>query len=152
MARVDGESMIGQKFRIVLYTPKTFNRQTRARFFRDRRARWVMHLGGNVTDAQAMMIEHVVALEWDVRRLEARQGALAASKLSAHARNELACWRRQYELAVRRMGPPAKAQPPSLAEMLEKARREGPARPPLTKIPSGPRQRAESPSGVTEIA
>jgi len=109
---------------IRLYRPMVFNAVTRARFFRDRRRRWLAHVG-RATDAKAVLIDQLCALEWDIRRLETREAQ--NGKLTAHDRNALAAWRRHFREALRQLGPAAAAQPAE--DALAYARRVyGPAR------------------------
>jgi hypothetical protein len=98
-----------------LYRPRKFNSKTRERFFRDRRARWAAHLGGNVTDTMAMLIDQAVGLEWDVRRLEAKE--LATGRLSAHDRVALAAWRRHTREVIRQLGPRVQERRVTIGEL-----------------------------------
>lgn len=99
-----------------LFAPRAFSAQSRQRFYRDRRRRWTAHLGGELSDAQAVLVEQACALEWDIRKIEVR--GERAGRLTQHDRNALAAWRRHFRELVRQLGPPAKAKPPSLAEVL----------------------------------
>jgi hypothetical protein len=104
-----------------LYRPKTFSALTRQRFMRDRRKRWHEHVGGHPTSPQLVLIDQVAALEWDIRRLEAKED-VKGGRLTQHDKNALAAWRRHFREALRQLGPPAKAKPASLAEVMAAAR------------------------------
>jgi hypothetical protein len=86
-----------------LYRPQKFNAVSRNRFYRDRRARWFAHCGGSVTDSLAVIVDQVVGLEWDIRRLERRE--IEKGRLSGHDRIALAAWRRHLREALRLLGP-----------------------------------------------
>jgi hypothetical protein len=91
-----------------LYAPHVFNKRSRQRFSTDRQRRWQAHAGRADTQA-ATLISQLIALEWDVLRLEARENE--KGKLSAHDRIALATWRRHFREALRQLGPPATAKP-----------------------------------------
>ena len=109
-----------------LYRPQRFNRVSRNRFFRDRRARWLAHCGGTATDSLAVMVDQVVALEWDVRRLEAKEAT--AGRLTPHDKTALAAWRRHLREALRLLGPRIAAEKPvtvhDLVRDIERAKAE----------------------------
>jgi hypothetical protein len=68
-----------------------------------------IHTPAGRTPRQRPLISQLIALEWDVLRLEARE--TEKGKLSAHDRIALATWRRHFREALRQLGPPAKAKP-----------------------------------------
>ncbi len=121
-AAITSERIASQPGGRRLFAPRTFKRQSRQRFFRDRRARWSAHLGGNPVDAQAILIDQVIGLEWDIRRLEDRHER--NGKLSAHDKNELAAWRRHLREAIRQLGPAKLAKAQTLEEFAAQIVRE----------------------------
>lgn len=65
------------------YAPRVFGRRSRARFARERRAGIIAHLGRPLSYPEEILIARVVALEWDLRRQDARLDA--GEDLSPHA-------------------------------------------------------------------
>jgi hypothetical protein len=63
--------------------PRVFNPVTRQRFARDRWRGLVAHLGREPSYPEQIVISRVIALEWDLRRLDARLDA--GDELSGHA-------------------------------------------------------------------
>jgi hypothetical protein len=83
-----------------IFMPRRFNKRCRQRFSTDRQRRWQAHAGR--TDPQAAtLIKQLIALEWDVLRLEARENE--KGKLSAHDRIALATQAREAAGAPVRM-------------------------------------------------
>jgi hypothetical protein len=104
-----------------IFMPRRFNKRCRQRFSTDRQRRWQAHAGR--TDPQAAtLIKQLIALEWDVLRLEARENE--KGKLSAHDRIALATWRRHFREALRQLGSLAAAAPASrsMADLRRQAR------------------------------
>jgi hypothetical protein len=104
-----------------IFMPRRFNKRCRQRFSADRRQRWLAHIGNRPTDTQAAtLIGQLIALEWDVLRLESRE--TEKGKLSAHDRIALATWRRHFREALRQLGPAATAKP--IGRTMDDLRRE----------------------------
>src|SRR5215831_8649040 len=98
-----------------LYRPQAFGRSSRRRFWGDRRARWAAYFGGAPSDAQQMVIDAAIGVEWDVRRLEAK-----ADK-DPHEPTGLVRLRGQYQRLVRELGvtaPTPKGSGPTLADFV----------------------------------
>jgi hypothetical protein len=55
-----------------LYTPRIFNRTTKPRFVRDRTAALIRHLGRVPSYPERIIIARIVAIEWDLRRTDAK--------------------------------------------------------------------------------
>jgi len=75
--RGDGKRLSSVAFRLDedsddrLFMPRRFGRVSRQRFVRDRWRRWLRHVGGTVTDDQAVVIRALIDSEWDSLRLAA---------------------------------------------------------------------------------
>jgi hypothetical protein len=54
-----------------LYRPRIFNRTTKSRFLRDRTAALIEHFGREPSYPEQIMIARAVAIEWELRRLDA---------------------------------------------------------------------------------
>lgn len=102
-----------------LFTPRTFSRRTRQRFAVDRRRELVRHLGRDPSYPELIIISRIIAVEWELHRLDARIDA--GEELSGHAMRARLAAENRLRLDLRELGlRPAAAQPPSLAEVTER--------------------------------
>jgi hypothetical protein len=100
-----------------LFAPRTFSHRTRQRFAADRRAELARHLGRPASYAERILIERVIANEWDLRKLDARDDV---EKLSGHAMRARFAMENRLRLDLRELGMRGASAPraPSLAEYL----------------------------------
>jgi hypothetical protein len=101
----------------VPYRPRGFNKRSRQRFERDRTAQLAHHLGRAPTYPERILISRIVAVEWDLRRIDARLDR--GEELSGHAMRARLAAENRLRLDLRELGfKGAVARPPSLAEYL----------------------------------
>jgi hypothetical protein len=98
--------------------PRTFSRQGRHRFDRDRRASLVARCGGKVTERQALIIDQMVAAEWgallaerDAARAPDPKDRAVAGKVATEARRLLLLLDRDLDRATPAPAPPAPVDP-----------------------------------------
>jgi len=103
-----------------LYRPRRFNRQSKQRFEKNRIDELVRHLGREPSYPEKILISRVVAIEWDLRRLDSKLDA--GNELSGHdIRGRLAAETR-LRLDLQALGMrPAAARAPSLSELMREA-------------------------------
>jgi hypothetical protein len=53
------------------YAPRKFTKRTKARFISDRTDELMQHLGRDTSFPERLLIQRVVALEWELRRTDA---------------------------------------------------------------------------------
>jgi hypothetical protein len=100
-----------------MLAPRTFSRRTRLRFAADRRAELARHLGRAPSYAERILIDRIIANEWDLRRLDAKLDA--GEELSGHALRARLAMENRLRLDLRELGLRGKdATGPSLAEYL----------------------------------
>lgn len=97
-----------------------------AQFIRQVRADLVQHVGGKPSAVERILIERAVMMTVHLARMDA--AALAADAMSDHARREYLAWDGKLRQALRQLGKPAAAKPPSLADYIA-AGRQGPDQP-----------------------
>src|SRR5689334_22431279 len=66
-----------------IFTPRTFHRRTRLRFASNRRRELIRHLGREPSYPERLIIERIAAVEWELRRLDAKVDM--GEELSGHA-------------------------------------------------------------------
>jgi hypothetical protein len=104
------------------YKPRTFNGQSRQRFFRHYRKAYYQQVGGSPTPGQCDLIERIIRLKWDLAKLDARQDS---EDLSDHAARNKYAWENRLRLDLRDLGlqrVPPKA--PTLEEQMAAAKAE----------------------------
>lgn len=103
------------------WQPKVFNKESRRRFALARRRALAAHLGRPPSYPEQIIISRLIALEWWLRRLDARIDD--GEELSGHAiRGRLAAENR-LRLDLQALGlAPAEARPMTPAEALAAAR------------------------------
>jgi hypothetical protein len=105
-----------------LYTPKRFNRQTRQRFFRRRKAELAAHCGGSPSAAQQILIYRICQNEFELHRLDAR---MMFGEISGHAARMRFAMENRLRLDLRDLGLKAVAsREPTLAEHLARRAEE----------------------------
>ena len=107
---------------IRLYSPQVFNARSRARFSRNRSAALMRHIGHEPSVPERIILSRIVALEWELLRLDCR--IESGEELSAHAlRARLAAENRlRLDLhAVGLKGPAQRALTPDEALAAAKA-------------------------------
>jgi hypothetical protein len=127
----DARQMAGKNAQVSakspLYSPRVFSKRTRARFTADRTRQILQHLNREPSYPEKLILARVIALEWWMRRLDARLDA--GEDLSGHAiRGRLAAETR-LRLDLAALGLRPQAPPPvTLAEITaEIAARRGAA-------------------------
>jgi hypothetical protein len=104
-----------------LYQPRIFNRTTKSRFLRDRTSALIGHLGREPSFPERIIIARAVAIEWELRRLDARLDR--GEELSGHALRARLAGENRLRLDLLALGlKPATARPPTLAEVLRQGR------------------------------
>jgi hypothetical protein len=100
----------------VPYRPRGFNKRSRQRFERDRTAQLARHLGREPTYPERILISRIVAVEWDLRRLDHRLDV--GEELSGHAMRARLAAENRLRLDLRELGLKGAAERgPSLAEL-----------------------------------
>ncbi len=103
--------------------PRRFNRTTKQRFALDRWRQLVAHLGREPSYPEQIVIGRVIAIEWDLRRTDAK--ADAGEELSGHAMRARLAAENRLRLDLTALGlKPSAAQGPTLAAEMAAARRE----------------------------
>jgi hypothetical protein len=99
------------------YAPRTFTRRTKGRFISDRTGELLRHLGRAPSYPERLIIGRVIAIEWELRKLDARIDS--GDELSGHAlRARLAAENRlRLDLAALGLRPTA-PRPPSLVDII----------------------------------
>jgi len=103
--------------------PRSFSAPCRWRFDRDRRAAYVKRCGGSLSEAQALIVDQLIAAEWMALKTERDAAAVQGRdridlmRLAAEHRRQVLLLNRDIERTIR---PPdaEPARPPSLAEYL----------------------------------
>jgi hypothetical protein len=101
----------------VPYRPRCFNKRSRQRFERDRVAELTRGLGREPSYAERILISRIVAVEWDLRRIDAKLDA--GDELSGHMMRARLAAENRLRLDLRELGlKPTPPKAPSLAEVL----------------------------------
>jgi hypothetical protein len=97
---------------VIPYAPKIYNKRSRQRFARDRTAQLIRHLGRPPSYPERILISRIVAVEWDLKRLDARLDD--GEELSGHAMRARLAGENRLRLDLRELGlQPAAAPAPS---------------------------------------
>ena len=91
-----------------LREPRVFNRRSRRRFEAERLLALAAHLGRPATYAERILIGRLLAIEWELRRLDAR--VEAGEELSGHALRARLAAENRLRLDLQALG--LKAAPP----------------------------------------
>jgi hypothetical protein len=109
-----------------LYSPRRFNKQSRARFTANRTAELIRHLGREPSYPERIIIARVVAIEFDLRRYDAALDR--GEELSGHALRARLAAETRLRLDLAALGTqPAKPKGPSLAEHMARLAAEAEA-------------------------
>lgn len=98
--------------------PHTFNLRSKQRFTTDRRRALTAHLGGAPSYPQMLLISRIIAIEWELRRQDAKLDA--GEELSGHAMRARLAAENRLRLDLQALGPTAAARPPTPAEALQR--------------------------------
>lgn len=98
-----------------IFTPRTFSRRTRQRFAVNRRRELVRHLAREPSYPERLIIERIIGIEWELRRLDARIDA--GDELSGHAMRARLAAETRLRLDLRELGlrPASVGEPPGAA-------------------------------------
>jgi len=72
--------------RLTGINPRNFTKTSWWRFSRDRRARYVSRISGELADVQAALVENMISLEWAALQAEAEGGLVGLREGRAHRR------------------------------------------------------------------
>jgi hypothetical protein len=104
------------------YRPRRFHKRSKQRFERDRTAQLIHHLGRQPTYPERILISRIVAVEWDLIRIDARLDH--GEELSGHAMRARLAGENRLRLDLRELGLAPNAPPAqSLAEYLTQRQR-----------------------------
>jgi hypothetical protein len=99
------------------YRPVVFNRRSRQRFEHDRTSQLIHHLGRSPTYPERILISRIVAVEWDLKRIDARLDH--GEELSGHAMRARLAGENRLRLDLRELGLAPNAAPQmTIAEYL----------------------------------
>jgi hypothetical protein len=105
------------------YAPKVYNKRSRQRFARDRTAQLIRHLGRPPSYPERILISRIVAVEWDLKRIDARLDH--GEELSGHAMRARLAGETRLRLDLRELGlQPVAAPAPNLADHLRMLERQ----------------------------
>jgi hypothetical protein len=100
-----------------IFAPRTFNKRTRQRFTRIRTAALTAHLGREPSYPEKIILGRVVAVEWELRRLDAKLDA--GEELSGHALRARLAAETRLRLDLQAIGlQPCKPRQPDIREIL----------------------------------
>jgi hypothetical protein len=104
-----------ERKRRVPYRPRIHNRISRARFRRDRTDQLVAHLGREPSYPEQILISRIVAVEWDLTRIDAKLDA--GKELSGHDMRARLAAENRLRLDLRELGlkPAIAAESPAAA-------------------------------------
>src|SRR5262249_53878798 len=85
-----------------IWTPRTFNKRTKQRFVTDRTSALLRHLGRQPSYTERILISRIVALEWSLRRIDAKMDA--GEELSGHAERARLAAETRLRLDLRELG------------------------------------------------
>jgi hypothetical protein len=85
-----------------MFEPRTFSRRTRQRFTRNREAELMRSLGREPSYPKRILISRIIAVEWDLRRIDARMDA--GDELSGHAMRAKLAAENRLRLDLRELG------------------------------------------------
>ncbi len=114
-----------------LREPRIFNKRSRQRFAQDRTRAMIAHLGREPSYPERIVISRVIAVEWELRRLDAKMDA--GEELSGHAMRARLAAENRLRLDLQALGlqPIATPEPAApdlrriLAEQAARARQDG---------------------------
>ena len=108
-----------------IFTPQTFHKRTRQRFARQRTVELTAHLGRALSYPEQIIVSRIIAVEWDLRRLDAKLDA--GEELSGHAmRARLAAENRlRLDLVALGLQPPPPPKPTWQETVAELHRQNG---------------------------
>ena len=72
--------------RLTGINPRNFTKTSWWRFSRDRRARYVSRISGELADVQAALVENMISLEWAALQVEAEGGLVGLREGREHRR------------------------------------------------------------------
>jgi len=72
--------------RLTGINPRNFTKTSWWRFSRDRRARYVSRISGELADVQAALVENMISLEWAALQAEAEGGRVGLREGREHRR------------------------------------------------------------------
>jgi len=72
--------------RLTGINPRNFTKTSWWRFSRDRRARYVSRISGELADVQAALVENMISLEWAALQAEAEGGLVGLREGREHRR------------------------------------------------------------------
>jgi hypothetical protein len=100
-----------------LYSPRRFNRRSRQRFSANRTAELIRHLSRAPSYPERIIISRVIAVEWDLRRLDAKLDA--GDELSGHDMRARLAAENRLRLDLQALGlKPTAPATPSLQDYL----------------------------------
>ncbi len=100
-----------------LRTPRVFNRQSKERFARERRLSLLAHLGRPASYPERLIVARLVAIEWELLRMDARIDA--GEVLSGHALRARLAGENWLRLDLQALGlRPAADREPTVDELL----------------------------------
>lgn len=103
-----------------LYAPRRFNKRSRQRFAANRTGELIRHLGREPSYPERIVISRVIAVEWDLRRIDAKLDA--GNELSGHDMRARLAAETRLRLDLQALGmQPAAAKGPTLAEVMAQA-------------------------------
>jgi hypothetical protein len=100
-----------------LYAPRRFNKRSRQRFSADRTAELIRHLGREPSYVERILISRIIAVEFDLRRIDAKLDA--GDELSGHDMRARLAAENRLRLDLQALGmKPTAPTAPSLQDYL----------------------------------
>jgi hypothetical protein len=84
------------------YRPQVYNKRSKQRFERDRTRQLIRHLDREPSYPERILISRIVAVEWDLRRIDARLDA--GQEISGHAMRARLAGETRLRLDLRELG------------------------------------------------
>jgi hypothetical protein len=84
------------------YHPRGFNKRSKQRFARDRITQLTHHLGRQPSYPERILISRIVAVEWDLKRIDAKLDA--GQEISGHAMRARLAGENRLRLDLRELG------------------------------------------------
>lgn len=125
-----------------IFQPQTFTHRTRLRFARKRIAALVNHLGREPSYPECILLNRIVALEWELQKQDAKMDA--GEELSGHAMRARHAAENRLRLDLVALG--LRAAPPPRRSLMDRLRdASAPDAAPVFQGPPGPVTRQPPP-------